>query len=97
MKKYWIMFVVITGLFSACKKNNDWSISIPDITSSSSPRAVDLNEDGVLDIVMGAGGEGGDEWSQTKMGVIAINGANGSILYGFAGWCYPQDDLVGEM
>jgi outer membrane protein assembly factor BamB len=78
MKKYYLLFVVATGLFLSCKKNNDWSISIPDITSSSSPRAVDLNEDGILDIVMGAGG---DEWSHTKMGVVAINGANGAILW----------------
>jgi outer membrane protein assembly factor BamB len=79
MKKYWILLVATAYLFLACKKENkDWSISIPDISSSSSPRAVDLNEDGILDIVMGAGG---DEWSRTQMGVIAINGANGAILW----------------
>jgi outer membrane protein assembly factor BamB len=81
MKKYYTLFVIVTSLFLSCKKekqNKDWSISIPDISSSSSPRAVDLNEDGILDIVMGAGG---DEWSRTKMGVIAIDGANGSILW----------------
>lgn len=39
---------------------------------------MDLNDDGILDIVMGAGGE---EWVRSEKGIVAIDGASGEILW----------------
>ncbi len=86
-----VCFLLIILLFISCKKkeNKDWSIEIPEINSSSSPQCIDLTEDGILDIVMGAGGL---EWSKTKMGVVAIDGANGRML-----WSVPsKNQIVGS-
>ncbi|MEX1239274.1 MAG: PQQ-binding-like beta-propeller repeat protein, partial [Cyclobacteriaceae bacterium] len=44
----------------------------------SSPRAADLNDDGVLDVIMGAGTV---EFHPSDSGIIAIDGADGSILW----------------
>lgn len=50
--------------------------------TNSSPRAIDLNGDGILDIVIGAGGE---EYDTTDYAVLAINGDNGEILWSVKG------------
>jgi hypothetical protein len=68
------------------KENNDWSVTYNTIISYSSPKATDLNGDGIEDIVMGAGGE---EWSATEAGVIAMDGANGEII-----WTVPADNQI---
>lgn len=57
--------------------------------TSSSPRAIDLNRDGVLDIVMGAGGE---EFSSTDIAVFALNGLNGEVLWKVGG----RNQMVGS-
>lgn len=57
---------------------NTWVTEIEDIGSASSPRAVDLTGDGILDIVMGGGGR---EFAQTEYGVIALDGSDGKILW----------------
>lgn len=53
-----------------------WVQDIPDIGSLSSPRAVDLTNDGILDIVMGGGGP---EFASTEYGVFALDGKDGVI------------------
>jgi hypothetical protein len=79
MKIFPVISIILLFGTSACKKENkNWDITINGITSASSPQTVDLNGDGIKDIVMGAGGE---EWQKTEMGVIAINGANGEVLW----------------
>lgn len=55
-----------------------WTEDLPVIGSQSSPRAVDLNEDGVLDIVMGAGK---NEYQPSEQGVVAFDGKTGKILW----------------
>lgn len=66
-----------------------WTQHIPNAGSSSSPRAVDLTGDGILDIVIGAGGK---EFSSTEYGVIALDGENGALL-----WTVPaRDQVVGS-
>lgn len=77
----------------SCKQakheNKDWDITIDSVYSASSPQAIDLNGDSIKDIVMGAGGE---EWVHIKTGVLAINGADGSIL-----WTAPaRNQIVGS-
>lgn len=55
-----------------------WDQSLFRIGSQSSPRTADLNQDGVLDIVIGAGLA---ETGHTDQGVLALNGMDGSILW----------------
>jgi hypothetical protein len=55
-----------------------WNESFFRIGSQSSPRAADLNGDGVLDIVMGAGR---DETVATEQGVLAVDGLTGKLLW----------------
>ena len=55
-----------------------WNKNLPVIGSQSSPRTADLNNDGVLDIVMGAGK---NEYQQSDMGIIAVDGKSGELLW----------------
>lgn len=63
-----------------------WNAGFPVIGSQSSPRAVDLNNDGVRDLVMGAGK---NEFEENAYGIIAIDGSNGEIL-----WHHGSEDQV---
>lgn len=65
---------------------DDWQQSVAEVGSSSSPRAVDLNSDGVLDIVVGAGGK---EFFATQYGVLVFDGKDGSLL-----WSRPARNQV---
>ena len=80
MKHLLLSAIALTCLFSCQKKQSElvWNESFFLIGSQSSPRAVDLNEDGVLDIVMGAGR---DETMATDFGVIAVDGMTGKLLW----------------
>jgi outer membrane protein assembly factor BamB len=78
LKFYRIIFLVLIGLYSCKKQEQIWEANIDGVTSSSSPQCADLDGDGIKDIVMGAGGE---EWSKTDKGIIAINGFDGQILW----------------
>ena len=75
-----------------------WDKDFPVIGSQSSPRAADLNGDGVLDIVMGAGK---NEFQFSKQGILAFDGKTGEFLwqqdatdqvYGSATFC----DITGD-
>jgi len=57
---------------------DDWQQPVAEVGSASSPRAADLNGDGILDIVLGAGGK---EFRETQYGVLAFNGKDGSLLW----------------
>lgn len=75
------VFAILLLFLSSCGENfvpNSWEYKHPGIGASSSPRAIDLNEDGVLDIVLGGGAK---EFTQTDAGVIAIDGASGKLLW----------------
>ena len=63
-----------------------WESNFPVIGSQSSPRAVDLNSDGVLDFVIGAGK---NEYEYTALGILAINGLDGELL-----WTHETQDQV---
>lgn len=63
-----------------------WDKNFPRIGSQSSPRASDLNGDGVLDIIIGAGE---NEYQHSKQGILALNGVNGELL-----WQQEAEDQV---
>lgn len=63
-----------------------WSVELPDVAIYSSPRVSDLNKDGIKDFVFGAGKS---EMVQTDIGVVAVDGANGEIM-----WILPARDEV---
>lgn len=85
--------MLLAVLLSVYWKNNDsldhWQKHLPRICSFSSPRPVDLNQDGVLDIVFGAGA---DEFQGSDSSVIAMDGRNGDILWRVQG----RDQMVGS-
>lgn len=84
-KRIYILLVLSLIIFTAVyiwsefySSTDYWKQSIPSIGSSSSPRLVDLNNDGVLDIVMGGGGR---EFTETDFGVFALDGSDGTLLW----------------
>jgi outer membrane protein assembly factor BamB len=87
-----LCFFIISGLFlSGCAKEelHAWQTFLPMLGTYSSPRAADLNNDGVLDIVMGAGGK---EEFHSDSAVIAIDGASGKLLWHVSG----ENQFVGS-
>ncbi len=63
-----------------------WNTSFPLIGSQSSPRTTDLNKDGTLDIVIGAGQ---NEYQHSEQGVLAVDGKTGKVL-----WQHETHDQV---
>lgn len=63
---------------------NSWSVKLKGIGIFSSPRITDLNGDGIGDVVFGAGRE---EFKACDSAVIALNGADGKML-----WRVPSID-----
>ena len=63
----------------------NWSATIDSVSVLSSPRSVDLNNDGIKDVVIGSGTDS----AYSNYGVVAINGANGQVL-----WTTPTRDEI---
>src|SRR5687768_6557244 len=104
------MAIIFVGMLSACtqtpaKKQSIvvWNKNLPVIGSQSSPRTADLNKDGTLDIVIGAGK---NEFQQSDMGILAFDGRSGELLwkqqasdqvYGSATFCDITGDQVKDI
>ena len=56
---------------------NTWSSGFDAVRSYSSPRATDLNSDGIDDIIIGSGTDG----FASPYGAIALDGVDGSTLW----------------
>ncbi|MEM6841593.1 MAG: PQQ-binding-like beta-propeller repeat protein [Bacteroidota bacterium] len=85
-----VLLAVLLSMYWKMGKSLDrWEVRLPAICSFSSPRPVDLNQDGVLDIVLGAGA---DEFQGSDSAVIALDGKNGDILWRVKG----RDQMVGS-
>ncbi len=81
MRNTGCIFVFFVLLVSGCARKKTelaWEMNFPAIGSQSSPRSADLNGDGVLDLVMGAGK---NEYQHSKQGVLALDGATGTLLW----------------
>jgi glucose dehydrogenase len=64
--------------FLAAQSSKDWSVEFTGMGIHSSPRPVDLNQDGIKDLVIGCSKK---EFEKQDSGVMAINGANGKVLW----------------
>ncbi len=84
-----LLLILSTILLSCGFEGDKWEHDIPGIGSSSSPVAVELNGDGILDIVMGGGAK---EFTLTETAVVALDGATGALLWSVAG----HNQMVGS-
>lgn len=80
-----VMAIMLVSILCGCstmseKKQSQlvWTKDIPVIGSQSSPRTADLNNDGILDIVVGAGK---NEFQPIDMGILAFDGKSGNLLW----------------
>ncbi|MGK2864161.1 MAG: hypothetical protein ACSLE0_19675, partial [Chitinophagaceae bacterium] len=101
-----LSIVLFAGCSSTGSKNRSeviWNNDLPVIGSLSSPRAADLNNDGILDIVIGAGK---NEYQETDMGILAFDGKSGNLLwkqasidqvFGSATFCDINGDKVKDI
>ena len=89
-KTYFILLLLISLACTPSKKTElAWEKNLYLIGSQSSPRVADLNQDGVGDIVMGAGKE---ELAPTDHGIIALDGNTGDLI-----WKHPANaQMVGS-
>lgn len=71
------VFLLLLCSMSANAQNTLWSVKIDSTNIFSSPRFIDLNQDGVKDVIIG----GGIEELPVSHGVIALNGLNGEELW----------------
>ena len=69
--------ILLFLFFSLNLGAQDWQSFTDSIPTLSSPRAADLNLDGVNDIVIGGGTDG----AFSNNGIMAYNGVDGSILW----------------
>jgi hypothetical protein len=83
LKKNVSLILIIAVIFSCTdRKPASWSVYLENVGTYSSLRTVDLNNDGVLDIIIGAGGK---EEVHSDSAVIALDGTTGKILWTIAG------------
>jgi hypothetical protein len=68
---YYLIFTLFL-LGQVTAQNPDWMYSIDSTANLSSARMADLNNDGIKDIVFGAGVDG----LASTNGIIAVNGSN---------------------
>ena len=85
MRKSYVLIFLFSLPFALVAQVPNWQSFTDSIQSLSSPRSCDLNNDGTLDIVVGAGLDG----IAHPNGIIAMNGLNGSLL-----WKRPARDEV---
>lgn len=72
------LFVLFFGLyFNSNLQLTSWQTFTDSIPTLSSPRACDLNNDGVKDIIIGGGTDG----VASNNGIMAYNGTNGALLW----------------
>ena len=81
-----ILFIYRSASSQTNQSSKDWTTTFNGIGIFSSPRVVDLNEDGVGDIVFGVGRT---EFHTCDSAVIALDGVNGKML-----WKVPSIDQI---
>lgn len=76
--RYSLLFVLTVFHFLSFSQEVLWSHLIDSSSVFSSPRLIDLNQDDILDVVVGAGL---DDSLNHYNGIVAINGTDGSLLW----------------
>jgi outer membrane protein assembly factor BamB len=71
---------------SGSKIEKVWTATFPNLGTLSSPRTADLNQDGVLDIIVGMGRL---EFQPIDTAIVALDGKSGDIL-----WSRPAIDQI---
>jgi len=98
-----IVLVVSCSCNSKKKSVVVWSKNFPVLGSESSPRTEDINKDGTLDVIMGAGK---NEFQESDMGIVAFDGKTGEVIwkqsapdqvFGSATFCDVTGDGVGDV
>jgi outer membrane protein assembly factor BamB len=72
--------------FPGSKIEKAWTATFPNLGTLSSPRTADLNQDGVLDIIVGMGRL---EFQPIDTAIVALDGKTGDIL-----WSRPAVDQI---
>jgi hypothetical protein len=80
------MAYFLTGLLSHADGQKSWIKELPGIGTCSSPRVTDLNGDGTMDIIIGAGRE---EFKKCDSAIIALDGKTGELI-----WKRPAIDQI---
>lgn len=84
-----LVVAVTAYIILANSRSESWMAHYKGLGTGSSPRMVDLNSDGVLDVVIGAGGA---ENTPSDTAVIAMDGATGKVLWHVSG----RNQVVGS-
>lgn len=77
MKTFYLLFLASFALVFKAQSQTNWQKFTDSIPTLSSPRACDLNNDGIKDIVYGGGTDG----AFSNNGIMAINGVSGQLLW----------------
>lgn len=77
MKFLFLLLILFRISLQLNAQQNNWTAFTDSIPTLSSPRACDLNQDGIKDIVIGGGTDG----VFSNNGVMAYNGVDGSLLW----------------
>jgi outer membrane protein assembly factor BamB len=77
MKIVLLSFLTLLNSFLSIAQLNSWQSFTDSIPTLSSPRACDLNNDGVKDIIIGGGTDG----VASNNGIMAFNGVDGTLLW----------------
>lgn len=72
------MLAIVLLVTTRALAQGSWTRQFPGVGTFSSPRTVDLNGDGVADLVLGAGRE---EFKACDSAVIALDGSDGRMLW----------------
>ena len=79
--------VLALAIMCSCSRDQkSWTVVMPQHGTNSSPRLIDLTQDGVLDVVLGVCK---NELHRTDTGVIALDGKDGDVL-----WSVPARDQI---
>ncbi|MFN8356796.1 MAG: PQQ-binding-like beta-propeller repeat protein [Spirosomataceae bacterium] len=89
MRLLFSTFCLLLFFLACTPQNSTWQVDLPSITSFSSPRTTDLNGDGIKDVIIGAGTL---EWYPSDSAVVALNGADGSVLW----YSAARNQIVGS-
>lgn len=76
MKRILLLLIFLPTLLLNAQ-NSRWQVKLDTANIFSSPRFSDLNQDGIKDVVIGAGVES----KPVSNGIVAINGKDGSLLW----------------